>query len=64
MIRKNGIKKHGIELETLPNGFPNYIPETANLPMSNSVNNVTNSTGSQEQVVHSTSTLGKIFRIS
>ena len=43
-------KDDGIELETLPNGFPNYIPETANLPMSNSVNNVTNSTGSQEQL--------------
>ena len=44
-------KDDNIELDTLPNGFPNYIPETTNLPTaSNSSNTVTNSIGSQEQL--------------
>ena len=33
-------KGNNIELETLPNGFPNYIPETANLPSQNKVNTI------------------------
>ena len=42
---------NNIELETLPNGFPNYIPKTTNLPTAfNSLNAVTNSIGSQEQL--------------